>query len=108
MPVYSDVVVNNKNLWTHSKMVCFKLITLFVCFALVSVVTCVDDGVRIEVDGDVNVDKVLSHKEDGDPDTETQPRYARKTKYTIEELQSTNFPLKYSGDLDLDPCKAGK
>lgn len=29
-------------------------------------------------------------------------------KYTIDELLSTNFEHKDSGDLGMDPCKAGK
>lgn len=29
-------------------------------------------------------------------------------KFTIEELLSMNFPRKDSGDIGLDPCKAGK
>lgn len=29
-------------------------------------------------------------------------------KFTIDELLTSTFPKKISGDLDLDPCKAGK
>lgn len=37
-----------------------------------------------------------------------EERTAGTTKYSVQDLLNTVFPKKISGDLDLDPCKAGK
>lgn len=82
-----------------------KVLKGFVLFSVL--VTFAECEVRTEVDGDSSMRYTDAPPEEKRPHQE-RTRFARTTKYSIEELQNARFPAKDSRDLDLDPCKAGE